>query len=139
MFIREFDGVLLKIDFEKAYDKVSWSFLQQAMRMKGFDPKWCRWIHDLVSTGSVDIRVNEDTWHNFQTKKGLRQGDLLAPRGWLVRRRFFYFLSIFCLFLDIILSGRHITCTSFVQVYRKPAFARSFTKKTRRSSISYSV
>jgi hypothetical protein len=24
-------GVLLKIDFEKAYDKVNWSFLQQAM------------------------------------------------------------------------------------------------------------
>jgi hypothetical protein len=70
---------LLKIDFEKAYDKVSWSFLQQAMRMKGFDPKWCRWIHDFVSRGSVGIRVEEDTWHNFQTKKGLRQGDLLSP------------------------------------------------------------
>jgi hypothetical protein len=68
--LRELDGVLLKIDFEKAYDKVSWSFLQQAMRMKGFDPKWCRWIHDFISRGSVGIRVNEDTGHNFQTKRG---------------------------------------------------------------------
>jgi hypothetical protein len=41
---RKLDGVLLKIDFEKAYDKVNWDFLQQAMRMKGFHPKWCRWI-----------------------------------------------------------------------------------------------
>jgi hypothetical protein len=32
--------VLLKIDFEKAYDKVKWDFLQQTFRMKGFDPKW---------------------------------------------------------------------------------------------------
>jgi hypothetical protein len=28
---RKLDGVLLKIDFEKAYDKVNWDFLQQAM------------------------------------------------------------------------------------------------------------
>ena len=29
---KKLDGVLLKIDFEKAYDKVNWSFLQQADR-----------------------------------------------------------------------------------------------------------
>ena len=73
------DGVLLKIDFEKAYDKVSWSFLQQAMRMKGFDPKWCQWINDYIKKGSVGIRVNDDIGHNFQTRKGLRQGDPLSP------------------------------------------------------------
>jgi hypothetical protein len=32
------DGVIIKIDFEKAYDKVRWSFLQQTLRMKGFSP-----------------------------------------------------------------------------------------------------
>jgi hypothetical protein len=32
--------VIFKIDFEKAYDKVKWHFLQQAMGMKGFDHKW---------------------------------------------------------------------------------------------------
>ena len=34
------DGVLFKIDFENAYDKVKWSFLQLVLRMKGFSPKW---------------------------------------------------------------------------------------------------
>jgi hypothetical protein len=48
---KKLDGVLLKIDFEKAYDKVNWSFLQQAMCMKGFHPKWCQWIHEFVSRG----------------------------------------------------------------------------------------
>ena len=28
-------GVILKIDFEKAYDKVRWDFLLQTLRMKG--------------------------------------------------------------------------------------------------------
>jgi hypothetical protein len=45
---KEMDGVLLKIDFEKAYDKVRWSFLQQVLRMKGFDPKWCQWINSFI-------------------------------------------------------------------------------------------
>jgi hypothetical protein len=34
---KKLDGVLLKIDFEKAYDKVKCPFLQQTLRMKGFD------------------------------------------------------------------------------------------------------
>ena len=72
---KKMDGVLLKIDFEKAYDKVRWPFLQQVLRMKGFDPKWCNWIEQFVSRGSVGIKVNDDLGHYFQTQKGLRQGD----------------------------------------------------------------
>jgi mannosylglycoprotein endo-beta-mannosidase len=44
---KKMDGVLFKIDFEKAYDKVKWPFLQQALRMKGFDPLWCEWVKSL--------------------------------------------------------------------------------------------
>jgi hypothetical protein len=76
---KKMDGVLLKIDFEKAYNKVKWSFLQQALRMKGFHPKWCEWIRNFVDKGSVGIRVNNDIGHYFQTRKGLRQGDTLSP------------------------------------------------------------
>ena len=36
------DGVMFKIDFEKAYDKVKCSFLQQTLRMNGFDKKMVR-------------------------------------------------------------------------------------------------
>jgi hypothetical protein len=41
---KKYNGVIFKIDFEKAYDKVKWSFLQQTLCMKGFSHKWCRWI-----------------------------------------------------------------------------------------------
>jgi retron-type reverse transcriptase len=47
--------------------------------MKGFDPVWCDRIKQYVQGGSVEIRVNDDIGHNFQTKKGLRQGDPLSP------------------------------------------------------------
>jgi hypothetical protein len=39
---KKLNGVILKLDFEKANDKVKWSFLQQTLRMKGFSDKWCR-------------------------------------------------------------------------------------------------
>ena len=37
-------GLFFKIDFEKAYDKVKWDFLQQTLKMKGFSDVWCKWI-----------------------------------------------------------------------------------------------
>jgi hypothetical protein len=36
-------------------------------------------IHSFVSRGSVAIKVNDDIDKYFQTKKGLKQGDLLSP------------------------------------------------------------
>ena len=36
MHRKKLNGVIFKIDFEKAYDKVNWEFLQQTLRMKGF-------------------------------------------------------------------------------------------------------
>jgi hypothetical protein len=75
---KKMDGVILKLDFEKAYDKVNWHFLQRVMRMKGFSEKWCRWIGQIVSGGSVSVKVNDELDRFFQTKKGLRQGDPLS-------------------------------------------------------------
>jgi hypothetical protein len=33
-------GVILKIDFEKAYDKVNWDFLFDSCRQMGFSENW---------------------------------------------------------------------------------------------------
>ena len=57
------NGVIIKIDFEKAYDKVKWPFLQQTLRMKGLSPMWCRWVQSMVTGGSVGIKVNDDIGH----------------------------------------------------------------------------
>jgi hypothetical protein len=62
---KKMDGVLFKIDFEKAYGKVKWSFLQHALRMKGFPSLWCEWVARLIQGGSVGIRVNDDIGHYF--------------------------------------------------------------------------
>ncbi|WVZ67109.1 hypothetical protein U9M48_016236 [Paspalum notatum var. saurae] len=79
MHRKKLDGVILKLDFEKAYDKVKWSFLQQTLRMKGFSSKWCNWIHQMVTNGCVEVKVNDNVREFFHTKKGLRQGDPMSP------------------------------------------------------------
>jgi len=71
--------VIFKIDFEKAYDKVKWSFLHQTLRMKGFSQKWCEWVQSFTQGGNVNIKVNDQLGSYFQTKKGLRQGDPMSP------------------------------------------------------------
>lgn len=73
------NGVVFKIDFEKAYDKVRWSFVRQTLLMKGFSNKWCDWIEAFTQRGHVNIKINDQLTNNFQTKKGLRQGDPLSP------------------------------------------------------------
>jgi hypothetical protein len=72
------DGIILKIDFERAYDKINWSFVQQTLRMKVFSPKWCQWVQSFMEGGHVDIKINDQIGEKIQTKKGVRQGDPLS-------------------------------------------------------------
>uniref|UniRef100_A0A453KG56 Reverse transcriptase domain-containing protein n=1 Tax=Aegilops tauschii subsp. strangulata TaxID=200361 RepID=A0A453KG56_AEGTS len=74
---KKLDGVVFKVDFEKAYDKVK--CLQQALRMEGFDQSWRNQADSFTQKESVGIKVNDDIGHYFQTHKGLRQGDPMSP------------------------------------------------------------
>lgn len=68
-------GVLLKIDFEKAYDKVSWDLLFECLHMRGFSDKWCEWIKQVVSGGTVSIKLNNSCGPYIKSFKGVRQGN----------------------------------------------------------------
>jgi hypothetical protein len=57
---KKMSGAILKIDFEKAYDNVTWDFLQQCLRMKGFSDKSCQWINQFICKGSMRVKVNEN-------------------------------------------------------------------------------
>ena len=57
MHTKKLDGIIFKIDFEKAYDKVDWKFLQQTLRIKGFSQKWCSWVKHFTQGGNVNIEV----------------------------------------------------------------------------------
>lgn len=66
---RKMNGVILKIAFEKVYDKIKWPFLMQTLQMKGFSHKWCSWVEYIISGDSVATKVNDDIGPYIQTKK----------------------------------------------------------------------
>uniref|UniRef100_A0A803QQM3 Reverse transcriptase domain-containing protein n=1 Tax=Cannabis sativa TaxID=3483 RepID=A0A803QQM3_CANSA len=72
-------GIVLKIDFEKAYDRVDWGFLDLVMRKKGFGERWTKWIRGCVSTTSFSIFINGRVRGKFNGSRGLRQVDPLSP------------------------------------------------------------
>jgi hypothetical protein len=46
--VRNLKGVILKLDFEKSYDKVQWSFMMDVLRRKNFPPNWLEWMKQIV-------------------------------------------------------------------------------------------
>lgn len=73
------DGLILKLDFEKAYDKISWDFLFEMLSHRGFSEIWCKWIKEVVTSGTLSVQINGIVGSYFKSGKGVRQGTLCLP------------------------------------------------------------
>lgn len=71
--------MLVKLDFEKAYDIVDNVFLDFVMRDMGFGERWRQWIMNCISTPMISVLVNGSPTFQFGVGKGLWQGDPLSP------------------------------------------------------------
>ncbi|KAL5566496.1 hypothetical protein UlMin_029660 [Ulmus minor] len=68
----------MKIDIQKAYDRLSWQFLEAVLKAFGFHPKWIQWIVTCCSTPKMTLLLNGAPVRSFFPKRGLRQGDPLS-------------------------------------------------------------
>lgn len=78
-FKRRLPAIVIKLDFHKAFDSVSWTALAAILRAKGFPPIWCRWVDHLNSSASSAVLLNGKPGPWFQCRQGLRQGDPFSP------------------------------------------------------------
>lgn len=77
--VKKKKGIVLKIDFEKAYDNVRWDFMEEILIKKGFRNKIKGLIMSTIKGGKVCVNINGESNPYFKTHRGLRQGDSLSP------------------------------------------------------------
>lgn len=77
--VKKHVGVILKLDFEKAYDKVNWDFLLDCHRARGFNNEWCNWVHQILVDGTVSVKINNEEGPYFKSAKGVWHGGPLSP------------------------------------------------------------
>ena len=72
-------GIILAIDFQKAFDSIEWSFIKQALSKYNFGPSFIKWF-DLFYTNISSCVINNGvTSQYFTIQRGVRQGDPLSP------------------------------------------------------------
>ncbi|KHN06639.1 hypothetical protein glysoja_048361, partial [Glycine soja] len=64
--------MVFKVDFEKAYDSVSWQFLFYMMGRMGFHDRWIGWIKGCLTSASISILMNGSPTSEFKPQRALR-------------------------------------------------------------------
>lgn len=72
-------GILLFIDFEKAFDSLEWHFLKKSLELFNFGPDLIRWVNSFYKNVKSCIINNGLCSHYFNVERGVRQGDPLSP------------------------------------------------------------
>uniref|UniRef100_A0A803PYC3 Reverse transcriptase domain-containing protein n=1 Tax=Cannabis sativa TaxID=3483 RepID=A0A803PYC3_CANSA len=69
----------IKIDISKAYDTVSWDFLEDLLGAFNLPSRFIHMIMECVKSSNYFISMNGRIQGSFKGEKGLRQGDPLSP------------------------------------------------------------
>ena len=72
-------GLLLSIDFEKAFDTVSWSFISNVLDYFNFGNSIKKWVSLFQEGSETCILQNGFMYDAFKLRRGCRQGDPISP------------------------------------------------------------
>lgn len=59
-------GIIVKLDLEKAYDRVEWSFIENILRDTSIPESYTRVIMNLITSGSRHFLWNEEVIEQHQ-------------------------------------------------------------------------
>ena len=72
-------GILITIDFEKAFDSLNHKYLLKVLQAFNFGSSFIQWIRTFYSNASSCVINNGFTSNYFSINQGVRQGDPLSP------------------------------------------------------------
>lgn len=71
--------MILKLDLEKAYDRMEWGFVMETLSCLGFPSDLQSLISHCISTASLHVNWNGSMTNMLNFSRGLRQGDPISP------------------------------------------------------------
>ena len=77
--IKNIPGLMLSLDFEKAFDSLDWGFMFKALKSFGFGYDICKWISTFYKDIKSTVIVNGQCTSWFSVNRGCRQGDPISP------------------------------------------------------------
>lgn len=94
--------VAVKVDLNKAYDRICWDFLFQVMERMGFSAVWINWIKECASTVKYSINANGEQNCNVIPSRGIRQGDPISPHLFLI------VANVFSIMINKVVSNKSL-------------------------------
>lgn len=67
-------GILMTVDFKKAFDSVEWNFLFKTLHFFNFGPSFVKWIETIYNQPRSCIKNNGHISNYFEVSRGIRQG-----------------------------------------------------------------
>lgn len=72
-------GMLIFIDFQKAFDSLEWDFIFGCLEAFDFGPDFSRWVKTFYKNIQSCVINNGNVSDYFSLGRGVRQGDPLSP------------------------------------------------------------
>ena len=77
--LQNIPGILLLLDFRKAFDTIEWSFIQNTLNLLNFGEGIKRWVSTFYTSPESAVLNNGFSTNYFQLSRGVRQGCPLSP------------------------------------------------------------
>ena len=77
--VNNIPGIMVAIDFEKAFDSLSWSYIYKCLEAFNFGPNFIKYIKVLYNDISTAVINNGYTSSWFYPERGVRQGCPISP------------------------------------------------------------
>ena len=72
-------GLILLLDFQKAFDSISWEFIKKTLKKFNFSSDTIKWVNSLQVGSSSKILQNGNFSEKIMLGRGCRQGDPISP------------------------------------------------------------